>query len=466
MKRALSSSIVLLAASLMPALAVPAHGQVSGRPVPSMSIFDSQMLGFMLGNGIEAGVLGIMRDGDIVYLRGFGSIDDGINMPENAMVRLASVTKPVTAAAIHHMIDEGLLGVDGENRRAFNLNGNNGLLTYNPWPNTGDNRLQNITVRNLLMHRGGWDRDVDGDHTYREREIASDMSANYPPGKTVTMRWILGQSLVNTPGNTYAYSNEGYLALGLIVTNLGPGSHFPYIRSRVFTDDMWVPDTEIEQARTFRENRNGREPWYRSSQSGWSVFTPFLISVNRPYGSVDIEARTGQGSVLASAPAMLHLGNAYHISPGSSLIGRPIDATNPLTGNESHNGALSGVNTILWRRTDGVTVFAFFNRNKGEVSSGHYGNDFINQINPILNAGTDFSWPNTTSDGFWVIPTLEFNVGFGNYNSPYFGIGNMLSKCQPRSKVRIKPGTSTWTGTIDKRLLIDAPEGEVVIGQQ
>jgi len=443
-------------------VASSAHGQVSGRPVASMSIFDSSMTTFMLANGIEAGVLGMMHEGRIQYLKGFGSLDSGVNMPENALVRLASCTKPMTAAAIRRLDAQTNIDVTDF---AFNINGNGGVLNYTPFPNLGDNRLDDITINHLLQHRGGWNRDIAGDLTYMELDIADDMDVASPPGRGNTMRWILGQPLQFTPGNAYEYSNIGYLALGLIVSlNTGPG-YEGYVQQQVLTPAMWVPGTEIEDARTFRADRNAREPWYRSSQLAVSVFNP-VMNVSRPYGGFDVEARLAQGGIIASAAAMLELGHRYHISPGSANIGLPIDANNPLTDNESHNGAQSGVNTFLWHRTDDTVVFVFFNRNKGEVSSGHYGSDFINQIGPILDAGTQFTWPNTTSDGFWVTLGTELpTTGLGGYNSTYRGFASALLRCAEGSKIRLKAGSQAFVGTIDKPLLIDAPLGAATIGQ-
>jgi CubicO group peptidase (beta-lactamase class C family) len=442
----------------------PASAATSGRPVPGMVIFDTMMTTFMVNNGIEAGVLGIMNEGRIRYLRGFGSLDTDVDMPENALVRLASCTKPITAAAMRRLDAQTSIDVTDF---AFNLNGNGGVLNYTPFPSLGDSRLDDITINHLLQHRGGWDRSVAGDLTYMEIDIADDMNVSNPPGRGNTMRWILGQPLQFTPGNRYEYSNIGYLALGLIVSlNTGPG-YIGYVHQQVLTPGMWVPATEIVAARTFRADRSGREPWYRSSESALNVFDGGLTLVSRPYGGFDVEARLGQGGVIASAAAMLELGNRYHISPGSSIIGLPIDDTNPLTSSESHNGAQSGVNTFLWHRTDDTVVFVFFNRSKGEVTGdGHYGSDFINQIDPVLDAGTQFTWPDTTSDGFWVTLGIEsLLTGFGGYHSTYRGFASAVTRCADGSKIRLRPGSQPFVGTINKRLLLDAPLGAATLGQ-
>jgi CubicO group peptidase (beta-lactamase class C family) len=436
---------------------------ISGRPVPDMTVFDTLMTTFLSNNSIESAVLGIMHDGRIQYLRGFGLLDAGVDMPENALVRLASCTKPVTAAAMRRLDAQSSINVTDF---AFNVNGNGGVLNYAPFPSLGDNRIDDITINHLLQHRGGWDRSTAGDLTYMETTIADDMGVGDPPGRGNTMRWILGQPLQFTPGSRYEYSNIGYLALGLIISlNTGPG-YIGHVHQQVLTPNMWVPATEIQAAHTFRADRNPREPWYRSTVTAVNVYDPSGPSVLRPYGGFDVEARLGQGGVLASAAAMLELAERYHISPGSSIIGLPIDGTNPLSSEEAHNGAYSGVNTFLWHRTDDTVVFVFFNRDKSEVSSGHYGSDFVGQLDPILDAGTQFTWPGTTSDGFWVTLGSELpTTGLGGYHSTYRGFASALSRCESGSKIRLRSGSQTFVGTLDKPLLIDAPLGSATLGQ-
>ena len=54
----------------------------------------------MEDNDIDSGVMGIMHDHRIVYVRGFGWMDPGhaTLLQENAMMRYASITKPVTSS--------------------------------------------------------------------------------------------------------------------------------------------------------------------------------------------------------------------------------------------------------------------------------------------------------------------------------------------------------------------------------
>ena len=158
---------------------------------------------------------GIMKDGDIVCERGYGWKDrlKRTSMPPDGLMRIASVTKPVTAAAIHKLVAAGKFGLTD---KVFSLGlAGGGLLDHTPFPSLGDQRLKDVTVQHCLDHKGGWDRSTSvGDITYKETTIATAMKVANPPGLSNTMRWILGQPLQLTPGSKYAYSNVGSWCLG------------------------------------------------------------------------------------------------------------------------------------------------------------------------------------------------------------------------------------------------------------
>lgn len=238
----------------------------SGRPVPALSDFDDEMQDFMDDNDIGAGILGVMRDGKVVYLRGFGHDYNGNDLPENALFRLASCTKPLTAAATRSLISDG----------AFNLMDNafelgqtgGGVLNLAPFPSVGDSRLEDITIQHLLLHQGGWDDDVT-DLAFQYWTAAEDMNVTRPPSREDMMRWSLGQPLQFTPGTiTTDYANIGYHALGRIVEQEAGQSLGTYLRQNILTPNMWVPATELQLGRTFRVDQDPREPLYDSPNIG------------------------------------------------------------------------------------------------------------------------------------------------------------------------------------------------------
>lgn len=435
---------------------------VTGRPVAQLAWADTLMRDYMDSNGIRAGLLAIMHDGCIVYQRGFGYHDEGesVQMPENALVRIASCTKPLTAAAVRRLIANSAFNL---NDAAFDLGqAGGGLLNLTPFPSLGDGRLEDITVDDLLRHRGGWDRDVAGDLTYRECDIADDFNVDSPPGRTRTLRWILGQPLQSTPGTAYHYSNIGYLTLGMIVEQESGTNLITYLRQNILTPAMWVPSVNLQAGRTFEDQQPAREAWYDGG-TATCVFNsrcPLACSglsfVDRPYGGWDHEARIGQGAIVLSPATMLEFLQRYRVGVGGS-IGLPLDPNNLV--NESHNGAFSGTNALAWQRSDGVNVFIWFNK---DASSGHYGESMKDLLDPLLDSQA--SWPTLCLDGFWVAPTIGVPNAFGSYNSEFRGVTNALSETSDGSKLNFKPGDFVWVGTISEKSLLRAPLGLARIG--
>ena len=464
--RRLLSSAAAMALAL--AAVSPGHAQtpVSGRPVPELGDIDTIVVDYMNDNGIEAAVLGIQRNGDIVYLKGFGLLEpNAVPMPENALVRLASVTKVVTASATRDLAAASAALAMTDNAFERGQTGG-GVLSVSPFGGKGDARLDDITVEQLLRHRSGWDRDADGidDLTYKECEIADDYGVSSPPGRTRTMDWILGEPLQFDPGSQYAYSNIGYLAAGMIVEQVSGQPLLTYVRSNILTQNMWVPWHEIRLGATRRSNNLIREPWYRTSSTDWDVFDDCNSVVNRAYGGWHHQARVGQGGMISTAATMLKLADTYHVRAGG-LIGTRRSDTD-ISQNRLHGGSLPGTNTSLYQRTDGINMFVFINNRDGSASAESLRVLVRDWINQGINDGT-ITWPTTTSDGFWVEPcSSDCYSGYdqGGYHAPIRSMDNADAFLYDGSKVRLTPGTYTLSdGRLDTKMRIDAPLGTAVI---
>lgn len=438
---------------------------VSGRPVASLSAFDDAMQDYMAAYSIGAGVLGVMREGRVVYLRGFGTAYDGTTpLAENALFRIASCTKPITAAAVR-LLDAGDATWDVDDR-AFDLGqivGGAGILDVTPFGGTGDTRLRNVTIQQLLTHQSGWDRDTAGDLAFGWRQASDEMSVPSPPSPDAMMDWLLGEPLQFTPGTDTEYSNIGFLALGLLAEQESGQALMTYIRQRVLTPAMWVPATELQIGRTFRADQDPREPLYDSPYTGDNIYDNTLPyqQVSSPYGTWTQTGLDGYGSFIASAPTILAFLDRYHTGVFDERIGEPITAANPVTTSMGHNGSLRGTNSYMIQRGDSVNVFIVFNERPG---TGHYATDFYsNRLDPLLDAGP--SWPSTTSDGFWVNMGGLVVSGVGSYSRPFGSLTSALAYVQDGSKLRLRAGSTSWTGVLDTQLLLDAPLGHAVIGE-
>jgi CubicO group peptidase (beta-lactamase class C family) len=456
--------LVILGFSSMAAGDVP----IQGMPVPGLAVFDQIMKDFMDDNNIEAGLLGIMRNGVIVYHRGFGWKDSGHteHLRHDALMRIASVNKPFTAAATQRLIAGGFLAA---NDLAFNVSPAGGILNYAPFPNLGDPDFALITVQHLYTHRGGWDRGISGDHTNREVQIADDFNnasipTPYPPGRERTVRWIMGQPLPHTPGSQRVYSNEGFLVLGLIVEQVSGNDLIPYVRDTVLGPLDWVPVTELVRGRTFPGDLDWREPWYDCDQTAQNVFDPDGPDVIRSEGGWDHEARIGQGGMVSSTTIMLHLAENYYISDrfvSDPTYGLP---TGGVRDNRRHTGVLfCGTESLIVQRIDGINFAVIFNDSGNDVNGGGNYSDAIRAL--IEGAISSVTWPTQGVDGQWV----DFNAtasGNGSFEEPWGFFSLAVNDIADEGTLNIKPGTSSWTGTIDKKVRIRVPLGGVVtIGQ-
>lgn len=366
----------------------PLHAQlpVSGAAVPELAPFDTAMLDFMDLNGIEAGLLGVMKDGVVVLQRGYGWKDAAHSsaLPADAMMRIASVTKPITAAAIRRLVAAGHFSLSDAVFDVGQPGG--GLLSIVPFPALGDARLANVTVRNLLDHEGGWDRSIAGDLTYMEVTAAADLAVPSPPNRADLARWILGKPLEHDPGTTYAYANVGYMFLGLIVEAYSGVDYLTYVRSTVF-GALPVAATDVILGRTFAVDQDAREPWYQSTGSCTNVFAP-ATTVNCPYGGWNHEARVSQGRVVAATQPLLYFLETFYISGPS--IGAFRTHTEGATWKRNHTGSLSGCNALARQRGDGVNYVVLFNERPGS------GTSYASQIRTILDGVIDTqitAWP-------------------------------------------------------------------------
>ena len=115
-----------------------------------MASYDQNVRDFMRKLSIPGGAVAVMRDGKLIYARGFGYADVENKTPvqPDALFRIASVSKPITGVAIMKLVEEGKLTLDD---RAAPF-----IAHLAPAAGaTVDPRWEQITIRHLLNMSGG-----------------------------------------------------------------------------------------------------------------------------------------------------------------------------------------------------------------------------------------------------------------------------------------------------------------------
>ncbi len=350
---------------------------ISGAAVPGMANVDVVIASLMSRWDIPGGAVAIVKDGRLVYARGFGYADTLARetVAPDALFRIASVSKPLTAAAVLKLVEQNRLSLDAP---AFVL-----LPDLAPLPGaTVDPRLASVTVRHLLAHAGGWDRDQTFDPMFRSTQIAAAAGTSAPADVSTVIRYMRGVPLDFAPGTRYAYSNFGYAVLGRIVERVSGRSYEQFVQEAVLAP---AGARRMRLGRSLETGRLPGEVRYYDRRTLGSVFAAGGPAVPAPYGGFNVEAMDAHGGwvgstvdllrfatavdrsttrpdVLAAAtidlmtappPAPLWQGSAIHYGLGWLV--------RPAQGNWWHGGSLPGTASLLVRSGAGLSWAVLFN---------------------------------------------------------------------------------------------------------
>lgn len=177
-------------------------------------------------SAFSAAQLAIVKDGELVWEKSYGTYSYAPGSREingNALFDLASVTKVVaTTSAVMKLYDEGLLRLDDPVSRFF--------------PSFLGGEKGKITIRHLLLHRGGFPP------FRRFWEFCADSAAMVDS--------VFGTPLVAAPGDTTIYSDLGFITLGKIVEKVSGKSLSAFVQDEFFVplrmrNTMYQPPPEF-----------------------------------------------------------------------------------------------------------------------------------------------------------------------------------------------------------------------------
>ena len=160
--------------------------------------------------------LGVYKDGQIVYKRGYGmaNLNDDVPITPATVFHVASMSKQFTAASILLLAQQGKLSLDDD------------VHKYIPeLPNFGEP----ITLRHLLHHTSGirdqWSLLGLAGWRYSQDLITDD---------DVMSVLVRQQALNFKPGDKYMYSNSGFTLLAIIVKRVSGMSFREFTTKNIF----------------------------------------------------------------------------------------------------------------------------------------------------------------------------------------------------------------------------------------
>ena len=179
------------------------------------------------------GVIRVERGGEVLFSAARGADASGEALDQDSIFWLGSISKTICSAAVLHMVDEGLLGLDDP--IGMHLPG------WVPTDASVDGEV--CTVARLLSHECGFPREPTTaemlalqDPLRRDEHRAPYLEA----ARTLELEF--------TPGSESQYSNLGYQLAGLLVMSKGEGSYDEILQRRLFAP-LGLRDTGTEPSR-------------------------------------------------------------------------------------------------------------------------------------------------------------------------------------------------------------------------
>lgn len=186
------------------------------QPLPFLADVDEVVFDQMSKQEIYGCAVGVVQNGNIVHIKAYGHHDRLRKKPisTGTVFRWASISKPLTAVAAFKAIEN--------NRMVLNDNVTK-YVSY--WPNTGNKA--NLTIRNLLNHRGG----VNQYTNIKKEKYKS--SNNFNAKECVAV--FSDAPLDFNPGSQYNYTTFGFNLLGATVEEATNVPYEAFVKNNIAT---------------------------------------------------------------------------------------------------------------------------------------------------------------------------------------------------------------------------------------
>lgn len=339
----------------------PTDNMDPGDPEPfvqnAITSVDQRVTNLMSQYSIPGASLVVGRYGKLVYQKGYGYADTDANttVTPQSVFRLASVSKPYTAAGVLKLVDEEMISLDD---KIFGING----LLGDDFGTPSDDRVYDITVDHLLYNTGGgWGVSSGGDPIDYSPDLDQKEFIEY-----VFEFWPLTED----PGTSYIYSNTGYWLLARVIETISGMPYAQYLNEILFKDSGI---TTLHSTNFKLDDKQLNEVTYYDVGGNDGQYIYDQIATRRD----------GDGGLISSAPDVLRFVNGidgFSAKPDlfSTSTILKMHQVNPLFENWGRGlgvweqqqvlymyGSLPGTRTGWMRHNNGTTVVLLFNGNAG-----------------------------------------------------------------------------------------------------
>ena len=196
---------------------------------------DAAFSRFMEERRLPGLAVGIVKDGEVVYARGFGRTTRGAGKPitTKSIFHMASVSKPFTATAAMQLVEDGKMELDAP------------LVTYLPYFRLAEDASKTITVRQVLTHTSGFP-DVN-DYEWDEPQTDEGAAERF-------VRSLASESMLFPPGEDSRYSNMAFDAMADVIAKASGKPFEEYVEARILAP-LGMDSSSFILAETPEEHR-------------------------------------------------------------------------------------------------------------------------------------------------------------------------------------------------------------------
>ena len=360
---------------------------------------ESSIERFMAQWEIEGASLAIMKNGHLLYSKGFGKAnrETGEPMEVHHILRIASLSKLITATGIMKLCESGRLSLQDH------VFGPDGILNDSLFLQIRDKRLLKITVEHLLRHQGGFSNRA-GDPLFCMPNVARQLGKSLPLTLDDLVQYASISRLRYEPGSSNIYSNLGYVVLTKVIEKVSGLPYETYMQDSIL-HPIGCMDMHIGYSDSTKRFPNEVHYYEPSDAEPTESALGGGALVPKSYGGCDLQVLSGAGGWVASPTELMRFITAIDdqdsrpdiLTPASIDIMTekdenrfPIGWMRTTKGNDwTRTGSLAGSSVMLKRQHNGYTWVFITN------TSSWSGSRFPRKIENMIRQALDKvkSWP-------------------------------------------------------------------------
>lgn len=297
----------------------------------------------------------IAEQGKIIYKNGFGEANKEWAIPNKADTkhRLASISKQFTAMAVLQLVAKGKLELKVP------------ITNYLPdYPQKTGNQ---ITIHHLLTHTSGLPN-------YTSFPNYRDLMRN-PQSTEDLVNLFAELPLDFTPGKDFAYSNSGYVLLGVLIEKATGKTYEEVLQEQIFTP-LKMDNTGYDKQQTILKNRaSGYNKFANSYENTNYIDMSMAYAAGALYSTVEDLYLWDQALYTETLLPKAYGDQLFekHIPAWAGFYGygweigkMPIGNSKKQASTISHGGSINGFNTRITRIPSDRSLIVLFN-NTGEA---------------------------------------------------------------------------------------------------